>query len=146
MNDYPKSIHQLDLDSVVISPEIIAAVRHFASAKPYRGSIPERVEKFRTLINDVCEAAGVEPPDLHFSFDESQSSGGSFYCPATKQIVLIGMPSVITTLHEVCHYLNGPSEHVACAWSLRLFRECFPNSFTRLKFSGHMAIKKRDQP
>jgi hypothetical protein len=143
VKNYPHSIAELDLDSVQLTPEFIAAVKRFAASKPYRGSTPERIEKFRTLIHEVCAAAGVKPPSVMFSIDEEQSSGGSFYCPALKQIVLVGRPSVITTLHEVCHYLHGESEHVACAWSLRLFRDCFPRSWSRLKFSGHMALKSR---
>jgi hypothetical protein len=140
MNNYPQ-INELDLNAVVISPEIVASVKRFAASKPYRGSTTERIEKFTTAINDICRAAGVEPPDLHFSFDEHQSSGGSFYCPATKQMALVGRPSVITALHEVSHHLREESEHVACAWSLRLFRDCFPTSWSRLKFNGHMAVK-----
>jgi hypothetical protein len=142
MNNYPRSIAELDLDAVIITPEILAAVKRFAKSKPYRGSTAERIEKFRAAINDICRAAGVEPPTVNISIDERQGSGGSFYCPATKQIFLTGRPSVITALHEVSHHLNGESEHVACAWSLRLFRDCFPRSWGRLKFDRHMAIKQ----
>jgi hypothetical protein len=50
MSRYPQSIAELDLDAVVIVPEIIAAVKRFAASKPYRGLTPERVEKFRTTV------------------------------------------------------------------------------------------------
>jgi hypothetical protein len=142
MNNYPQSIAELDLDAVIITPEILAAVKRFAASKPYRGSTEERIEKFRTAINDICHAAGVEPPSVNFSIDETQGSGGSFYSPATKQIFLNGTMSIITLLHELRHHLpHGESEHVACAWSLRLFRDCFPGSWGRLSFNGHMAVK-----
>ena len=58
MNNYPQSIAELDLDAVIITPEILAAVKRFAASKPYRGSTEERIEKFRTAINDICHAAG----------------------------------------------------------------------------------------
>ncbi|MGA2441922.1 MAG: hypothetical protein ABSH08_13265 [Tepidisphaeraceae bacterium] len=146
MNIYPRSIDELDLDAVQLTPEIVVAVKRFAAAKPYRGSIPERIEKFRAAIVDICSAAGVEKPRLLFEPDERQSSGNSCFIPATRTIILRGRLSVITALHEIAHVLFGHSEHVACAWSLRLFRDCFPRSWSRLQFSGHMAVKERNQP
>lgn len=63
--------------------------------------------------------------------------------PAAHVIVLRGRLSVITLLHEVAHLLHGPSERVAVAWSLAAFRATFPRSFSRLTFSGHMAVARR---
>ncbi len=54
-------------------------------------------------------------------------------------ILLRGRLSVITMLHEIGHALHGRSERTACAWSLAYFRACFPKSWERLRFSGHMA-------
>ena len=142
-NNYPQSIAELDLDAVELAPEIIAAVKRFARSKPYRGSIPERIEKFRKAVNDICRAAGVEPPRLIIVPNELQSSGNSCCIPALETIILRGRLSVITALHEVGHLLFGPSEHRACAWSLRLFRDLFPRSWSRLNFQGHMATVQR---
>jgi hypothetical protein len=143
-NDYPKSISELDLDAVQISPAILTAVKRFAASKPYRGSTRRRIQKFSRAIRDICDAAGVERPRLLFVPDERQDSGRSACIPALRTIILRGRLSVITCLHEVSHLLNGPSEHVACAWSLRLFRDCFPRSWSRLRFDGHVAIVERD--
>ena len=141
--NYPQSIAELDLDAVELTPEVISAVKRFAKSKPYRGSIPERVEKFRTAINDICRAAGVEPPRLIIVPNELQNSGNSCCIPALGTIILRGRLSVITALHEIAHFLYGSSEHRACAWSLRLFRDCFPRSWSRLDFVGHMATRQR---
>ena len=113
-NSYPQSLSELDLDAVVISPEIAAAVKRFAAAKPYRGTIQERQDKFAAAARDICIAAGVTPPRLLFVTDERESSGSSGYNPATRSIILRGRLSVITALHEIGHMLHGPSEHVAC--------------------------------
>jgi len=143
-NDYPESIAELDLDAVQISPAILNAVKRFASSKPYRGSTRRRIQKFSRAIHDICDAAGVERPRLLFVPDETQDSGQSACIPAIRTIILRGRLSVITSLHEVSHLLNGPSEYVACAWSLRLFRDCFPRSWSRLRFDGHVAVVTRD--
>lgn len=141
MSNYPNSIDELDLEAVQITPEVLAAVKRFARRKPYRGTAPERVEKFRTAVNDICRAAGAEQPRLVFAPDELQSSGNSCCIPALRAIILRGRLSVITTLHETAHLLFGPSERVACSWSLRLYRDCFPRSWSRLRFDGHVAKK-----
>lgn len=52
-------------------------------------------------------------------------------------------PSIISTLHEYRHHTKGSSELEACAWSIWIFKECFPLSFKRLKWSGHM-LKKNE--
>jgi hypothetical protein len=139
--NYPSSIAELDLNAIQIALEIVAAVKRFAASKPYRGSITQRIEKFSTAVNDICQAAGVEPPHLIFEIDERQSSGSSSCIPSTRTIILRGRLSVITALHEVAHLLYGSSEYTACAWSLRLFRDCFSKSWERLGFTGHMAVR-----
>ena len=51
-------------------------------------------------------------------------------------------PSIISTLHEIGHSLHGNSEHKACRWSIQLFKRCFNHSFKKLKFKGHLLVKK----
>lgn len=138
---YPSSISDIDLDGVTPLPEVVAAVLRLVAAKPYKGSLAQRQAKFRRTIADICEASGVRQPQVAFRTDEGLSSGLSFYRPRSHLIVLVGSLSVITCLHEVAHAIFGPSEHVACAWSLRLFRDCFPKSWSRLRFDGHVAVK-----
>ena len=52
--------------------------------------------------------------------------------------------SIISTLHEFRHALNGPDERSACRWSIHLFKTCFPEHFEKLMFKpgSHLLIKK----
>ena len=50
-------------------------------------------------------------------------------------------PSIISTLHETAHFLFGPSELKACRWSVKVFKECFPSEFKKLKWQGHLLVK-----
>jgi hypothetical protein len=119
----------------------IAALQRFARSRPWRGSIAERQQKFNTAIYDICVAAGATPPNVIFAISEQEDSGQSCYFPATNTIVL-SKCSVITALHEIGHLLLGRSEYAVCAWSLALFRRCFPKSWSRLTFDGHMALAR----
>ena len=49
--------------------------------------------------------------------------------------------SIITTLHELYHYLYGGSELEACRFSVWLFREAFPKAYARLVWDGHMLVR-----
>lgn len=137
--DYPQSIEELDLDSVVLDDGVVEAVRRFARSKPYRGTIEQRKAKFQKLNEDLAAACGVAAPSLVFDLNEGEDSGQSAYSPFLNVIVLKGRLSVITMLHEAGHGLLGVSETQACRWSLALFRKCFPRSWRRLRFEGHMA-------
>lgn len=140
---YPTSIADLDLDSVVLDPAVVRAVRAFAKAKPYQGSIEERMGKFRKLNADLAMACSITAPHLAFDIDERTDSGGSQYIPPLNMIIMRGRLSVITMLHEWGHKLFGPSEKQACQFSLALFKRCFPRSWRRLRFDGHMARAQR---
>jgi hypothetical protein len=50
-------------------------------------------------------------------------------------------PSIISTLHELGHALNGPSELQACLFSVGLFKAAYPRAYARLVFKGHMLVK-----
>lgn len=140
MHDYPNSVDELDLTAVELSPAVLTAVRRFARSRPWRGSLAERKVKFRAAIRRICRAAGIPAPRTRFQINQNVSSGSSCYLFGAHAIILRGRLSVITTLHEVGHALHGRSEQMACAWSLAYFRACFPRSWRRLKFDGHMAI------
>ena len=47
-------------------------------------------------------------------------------------------PSILSTLHEVGHSINGTSETEACAFSVKLFAKLFPKEYSKLKWRGHM--------
>ena len=61
-----------------------------------------------------------------------------------KNIILLDIEklSIISTLHEIAHYLFGPSELTACRWSIHLFKTCFPKQFEKLDWKGHLLIKQ----
>jgi hypothetical protein len=115
----------------------LKAVKTFARSKPWRGTLEERQLKFRQLHADLCRVYSVNPT-LVIEGDGTGDSGGSSYSPESKVITLTGRLSVITFLHEWGHCLRGHSEFEACRWSLRLFQRCFPRSFARLRWEGHV--------
>ena len=65
-------------------------------------------------------------------------------CIPETQTIIIGKPlSIISTLHEFAHLLLGIDETKACAWSIKLFKEAFPEEFSQLKWNGHQLIKQK---
>jgi hypothetical protein len=136
--EYPHSVSEVLDDQMKFKPTVIRAVRHFAQMKPWRGSVPERQEKFRWLNRALADAYGVEEPRLVFGTDESKDSGSSCHIPRLNTIILRGRLSFLTFAHEWGHRLFGPSESQACRWSLNLFRKVWPRTFTRFRWDGHM--------
>jgi len=142
MPDYPASMDELDLNSVLLAPAVIEVVKAFAQSRPWRGSIEERKDKFLRLNNALATALCLPAPHLIFAMDERVDSARSAYIPALDTIIIRGRLSAITFLHEWGHKLVGRSEREACKWSLALFRRCFPLSWSRLTFNGHMAVAR----
>ena len=137
---YPRSVHDIIDDQMTFTPAAIRAVMAFARSRPWQGELDERHQKFRRLHESLCEAYVITPrPRLIFGNDHSTCSGRSCFIPAANAIVLRGRLSVITYLHEFAHARGVASERRACKWSLNLFRRCFPKSWRRLTFEGHMA-------
>lgn len=137
MSEYPQNLEQALGQPLKFPPATLKAVRTFAASKPWRGSFEERQCKFRQLHTDLCRNYSVNPA-LVISGDGTGDSGGSSFQPGTNVITLTGRLSVITYLHEIGHVLKGHSEFEACRWSLRLFQRCFPRSFARLRWEGHV--------
>jgi hypothetical protein len=134
---YPLNLEEALGQPLKFPPATLKAVRAFAASKPWRGSIEERKAKFRQLHVDLCRVYGVNPT-LTIEGDGTGDSGGSSYCQISDTITLVGRLSVITFLHEWGHVLKGHDEFAACRWSLRLFQRCFPRSFSRLRWEGHV--------
>lgn len=135
---YPNSVAEVVDPRKRFKPAALRAVRAFARSRPFFGSVAERQEKFRVLNAALANAYGVAEPKLVFGTDQSRDSGSSCYIPRLNTIILRGRLSVVTFLHEWGHRLHGRSEYKACRWSLNLFRRCFPKSWSRLRFDGHM--------
>jgi hypothetical protein len=139
MNDYPNSIDELDLDAVQFPPAAIEAMRRLARSCPWRGTIAQRKRKLLRLNADLAAAYRVPAPRVVFGLI-GDDSGRSCYVPALNTIILRGTdPSVITLTHEIFHCILGPSEREVCRASLSLFKRCFPRTWKRLRFDGHMA-------
>ena len=63
------------------------------------------------------------------------------YYPQEKTIYLNNSLSIISSLHELGHHLLGDSELKACRWSVSLFKDAFPKSYSKLNWKGHLLIK-----
>lgn len=137
-DEYPQTVQDVLDENMTFRPAALRAVRAFARSKPWRGTIDERHWKFRALHRALCEAYGLDPqPRLIFGNDHSTCSGSSCFIPAANAIVLRGRLSVVTYLHEFAH-ARGMRERQACRWSINVFRRCFPLSWGRARFDGHM--------
>lgn len=135
-HDYPATVSEVLDDAKTYRPAAIAAVKAFARSKPWQGDLSERQVKFRVLHQALCLAYGIQPT-LIFQNDESKCSGGSSFALASNAIRLTGRLSVVSFLHEFAH-ARGMNEKQACRWSINLFRRCFPKSWSRCRFEGHM--------
>lgn len=144
MSDYPTNIADLDLDSVQFPPAAVEAMQRLARSRPWRGTIEQRKRKLLALSADLAAAYGVAEPRVTFGQSDERSDR-SCYIPALQTIVLRGRNvSVISFTHEWFHHLLGASEHEVCRHSLALFKRCFPRSWERLRFEGHVA--RADRP
>lgn len=145
--DYPATVAEVLDERLTFRRATLRALRRFARAKPWRGTECERVAKFNLLHADLCRVYFPDGealvPFLRFgNFYPRAHSGASYYLPACREIYLTGRLSVITYLHEFAHAL-GRGERGACRWSINLFRHCFPRSFSRCAFHGHMVLNTR---
>jgi hypothetical protein len=141
-HDYPKTIAEILDPQMTFKPEALRAVRRFAKSKPWQGTYAERLDKFETLLADLSSCYGIQPPTLSVDGCEDGDSGRSCFIPAVNTIILRGHLSVVTFLHEFEHVL-GKDEREACRWSVNLFRRCFPKSWAKCEFDGHMIRSHR---
>ena len=140
--DYPESVGEVLDDGMKFRPATLHAMRAFAEAKPWRGTVEERQAKFRQLNRALAAAYQIAEPELVFETLDGGTSGRSHYVRASHRIVLVGRLSVVSFLHEFGH-ARGYGERMACKWSINLFRRIFPRKFSRLVQVGHMLIHPR---
>lgn len=144
--NYPRSVEEVLDPEKKYKPAVLRAVKAFRARKPWRGTVAERQEKFRKLYAALAEAYQIAEPCLIFEANEQQGSGASCFVPASRTIILRGRLSVVSALHEWAHFLFGFSEKTACSWSINLFCRCFPKSWARVQFDGHMIRSRGEQP
>ena len=96
----------------------------------------ERHQTLAELVGKICLGRKEEePPQYDPNGDEW------LYSPGEKKITgNKNKPSVISTLHELGHHFYGNSEKTACRYSIGLFKLCFPQTYEKLKWQGHMLI------
>ena len=140
---YPATVAECIDENLRYKRGTLRAVRAFARSRPWRGTFDERCEKFRTLHRELCRLYGIDvglSVAIHHEQGAGAASGGSYYMPLRREIVLRGRLSVVTYLHEFAHALDK-DERGACRWSLNLFKRYFPRSFARCRHEGHVLIR-----
>jgi len=143
MSDYPACVTVLLGEEIAFSTETLQVVREYAASRPWRGTRLEQRQKVRRLYAGLTRAHGVTSLRIVFGGQTDCDSTRSCYLPRFHTVVLRGPRiSVVTALHEFGHHL-GLDEHGACAYSLQLFRQCFPKSFARCVPDGHMLRARR---
>jgi hypothetical protein len=139
--NYPETVQEVLDPAPKFTGAALRAVGAFARSKPWRGTIEQRMDKFRRLNRELASTYGIAEPRLVFQGIEANAhSGRSNYRPAIHTIKLIGKLSVVTFLHEFAHS-RGADERQACRWSINLFRRCFPCSFAGCRPDGHTLIR-----
>lgn len=115
---------------------VLRATRAFARSKPWRGTIPERKEKFQAAAESLGKACGITPPSLLFGNVEADRCSGASALRGDT-ITLRGRLSVVTLLNlmAAAKGLDGAERF---GWSLSLFKRCFPISFSRCRFDGRL--------
>lgn len=104
-------------------------------------------EKFLAL-NELIAAICFSMDDYPKPMFEVRQMGWC-YIPGEFEVGLIigetGRPSINSALHELGHHLLGKSELEACRFSISIFMKCFPNSYKKLVWDGHMLKKPDDK-
>lgn len=157
MPNYPQTVSEVIRDGHRYKPEVLAALRAFRRARPWRGTVPERAEKLRTLHDALCRIYGREVT-LTLAVGDTEAPRGNGWCSGDRRhIGLVGRLSVVTFLHEWAHVLFGPCERKACEWSVNLYRRMFPRSAARMlspvlsssnmiyRTSGHLIVHPATQ-
>ena len=134
--NYPRAANDVIDPPMTFKAEAANVVAEFARSKPWRG---DQLTKRERLHKALSKAYGIN------ATMEFRLGMGSFY-DSKKRLIVLATPSVITQLHEFAHALNGSDEEYAVRWSLNMFREHFPLSFSRLRFKGHLALKPIRKP
>jgi len=124
-------------------PEVLAALREFRAAKPWRGVVEERKLKFTTLHAKLCDAYGSQ---WTLNLDaiapiEGLHSDGRIRS-ASREIILVGKLSVVTYLFAFAAAVVFNGDCVkAREWSTNLYRRIFPRSAARMHYVNGFIIK-----
>lgn len=142
--NYPQHASDVLEPRVRFKPGAIQAIRAFQVSHPWRGSLEERMQKMRSLLENLNRVYNRSTKLEFADVDDNVFSGSSAYSGFSDTIILSGRLSAITFLHEYAHAL-GKREKGAVRWSLNLFREVFPKSFSKLHEVGHVMVRRADE-
>src|SRR5262245_58523333 len=95
-DDYPQTVNEGLSDRATFHPACLRALRAFRRSKPWRGTVGERIAKFRRLHAELCMVYGLWTT-LAFRLPRKgeAATGNGIYSPARDEVVLIGRLSVI---------------------------------------------------
>lgn len=133
---YPSSLEEVIDDTVKYRRDVIRVMNEFKSFNPWEGTPRQKAAKLFWLHLQFCEIYGA---NTSLTFDpeilcEQETQFGNGWCDfEMNNIHISGKVSVLTFLHEWGHNLHGESEHLACWWSVNLFRKIFPRNFNKLR-------------
>lgn len=139
---YPSSVEEVLDDTVKYRRDIIRVMNEFKALNPWKGTPRQKAAKLCWLHIQLCESYGTNTSltfDPEILCDQESKHGNGWYHHGMNNIHICGKISVLTFLHEWGHNLHGASEHLACWWSINLFRKIFPSNFEKLlnNANGH---------
>lgn len=138
----PRTVADVLDDNATFEPAALAAARQLARAKPWRGSVTERLAKFNTAVTNLSAAYSL-PPLAVVREGESDGPIAGRIDPQRRLIVYPADTewlSVVTLLH-LFSAVRGLNTFGRFRWSINLFRRCFPISYSRCVQVGPYLIK-----
>lgn len=100
----------------------------------------EKYIQLYELICAICVNINIERPEWVGTMD------GWCYDQKDKTIHAdISKLSIISALHELGHHVLGDSELQACRFSVGIFTKCFPATYKKLVWEGHMLKKPHEE-
>jgi len=106
--------------------------KHFAHWKSRDSE--DQIMALVALVHIMCEGdpPGVDPEHGRYAYLHEEAI--IFLDPSN--------PSILSTLHEIGHHQLGRSELEACRFAVWLFRAVFPTSYEKLRWEGHLLVRK----
>ena len=146
MPENPENPSEVNATRMTYKPEVLAALREFRHARPWRGTIEERKAKFQTLHDALCRIYGREVT-LTFEVGDAETPTGNGWCAQDRRSIgLTGKLSVVTFLHEWAHVIFGWNEARVVAWSVNLYRRIFRRSAARMTTVGPLIVRPEAVP
>ena len=140
----PKQImdKKIEFDDYIIGK--ISEWKNYRYSNWSKKSLNSRIENLQYLISDLFWAMRCKGL-TEKNYPEVER--GNHFCFSQKSKTIFideNNPSILSTLHEIAHAAFGSDELEACAWSVQLFKECFPEAFAKLVWDGHMLVKPHE--